>query len=157
MTGLWSFAALALLATGLVRSSRLLEVAGLVTLGGTIVSFALFTVPELEHVSGWSALVLAVACAGAALLQGLLGGRLAVVPAAAVFLGAVLSSFASFQLLSADLEGYGLLAAASAHVVVAAAVWRWRELATSFWTAGLLLGLGCLAAPARRARGSCWP
>ena len=142
VTGLWSLVALALLAAGLVRTSRLLEIAGLVTLGSTIVSFALFTVPELQHVSGWSALVLAGACAVAALLHGLLGGRPTVVSAAAVALGAVLSSFASFQLLSADLEGYGLLAAAAAHLVVAAGVWRRRDLATCFWTAGLVLGLG---------------
>jgi uncharacterized membrane protein len=142
VTGLWSVVALALLTAGLVRTSRLLELAGLVTLGGTIVSFALFTVPELEHVSGWSALVLAGACAGAALLHGLLDGRPTVVAAAAVALGAVLSSFASFQLLSADLEGYGLLAAAAVHLVVAAGVWRRRDLATCFWTAGLVLGLG---------------
>ena len=54
----------------------------------------------------------------------------------------MLSTFASFQLLSADLEGYGPLAAAGAHLVVAAAVWRRRDLATCFWTAGLVLGLG---------------
>ena len=40
------------------------------------------------------------------------------------------------------MEGYGLVAAAGAHLVVAAAVWRRRDLATCFWTAGLLLGLG---------------
>jgi uncharacterized membrane protein len=142
VTGLWSLVALALLTAGLVRTSRLLEIAGLITLGSTIVSFALFTVPELQHVSGWSALVLAGACAVAALLHGLLGGRPTVVSAAAVALGAVLSSFASFQLLSADLEGYGLLAAAAAHLVVAAGVWRRRDLATCFWTAGVVLGLG---------------
>jgi hypothetical protein len=93
-------------------------------------------------VSGWSAIVLAAACAGAALLHGLLGGRPAVISAAAVTLGAVLSSFAALQLLPADQEGYGLLAAAGAHLVVAAAVWRRRDLATCFWTAALLLGLG---------------
>lgn len=140
VTGLWSLTALVLLAGGLVRSARLLEIAGLVTLGGTIASFALFTVPELEHVSGWSALVLAGACSAAAVLHGLLG-RLIVVPAAAVLLGMLLSGFASFRLLTADVEGYGLLAAAVAHLLVAAAVWRWRELATCFWVASLLLGL----------------
>lgn len=141
VTGLWSLAALALLAAGLVRGSRLLEAAGLVTVGVTVVSFALFTVPELGHVSGWSALVLAGACIAAALLHGLLGGRLVVVPAAAVFLGTVLSSFASFQLLSEGLEGYGLLAAAGAYLLVAAAILRRRELATCFWVAGVLLGI----------------
>ena len=68
--------------------------------------------------SGWSALVLAGACAAAALLHGLLASRpLIVIPAAAVTLGALFCGFASFQLLSDDLHGYGLLAAASAHLV----------------------------------------
>ena len=142
VTGLWSLVALALLAIGLARGSQLLEVGGLGGLGGTIVSFALFTVPELDHVSGWSALVLAGACASAALLHGLLVGRLLIVPPAAVTFGALLSGFASFQLLSEDLHGYGLLASASAHVLVAAAVWHRRELATCFWVAAAVLGLG---------------
>lgn len=141
VTGLWSLAALGLLAVGLVRGSRLLEVGSLVALGGTIVSLALFTIPELEHVSGWSSLLLAGACAAAALLHGLLGGRPAVVAATTVALGAVLSSVASFQLLAEELEGYGLLAAAGAHLLVAATVWRWRELATFFWVAALVLEL----------------
>ena len=141
VTGVWSLVALALLAIGLARGSRLLELGGLVGLGGTIVSFVLVTVPELDHVSGWSALVLAGACASAALLHGVLVGRLPIVPPAAVTLGALLSGFASFQLLSDDLHGYGLLASASAHILVAAAVWRRRELATCFWVAAAVLGL----------------
>ena len=142
VTGLWSLVALALLAVG-VRGSQLLEILGLVTLGGTIASFALFTVPELDHVSGWSALVLAGACVSSALLHGLLALRsLILIPAAAVTFGALFSQFASFQLLSEDLHGYGLLASASAHVLLAAAVWRRRELATCFWVAATVLGLG---------------
>lgn len=145
VTGLWSVTALALLAAGLSRKAQLLEVAGLVALGCAIFSFGAFTVPELDLVSGWSALVLAAACGAAALLNGLLGGRLLVVSAAAVSLGAVLSAFAAFELLSAELEGYGLLAAAAAHLLVAAAVWGRRDLATCFWVAALALGLGSSA------------
>jgi hypothetical protein len=111
VTGLWSLVALSLLAVG-ARRSQLLGVCGLVVLGATIMSFAAFTVPEFDHVSGWSALILAGACASAALLHGLLASRpMPVVPAAAVTLGALLSGFASYQLLSEDLFGYGLLAA----------------------------------------------
>jgi hypothetical protein len=140
VTGLWSLVALSLLAVG-ARRSQLLGVCGLVVLGATIMSFAAFTVPEFDHVSGWSALILAGACASAALLHGLLASRpMPVVPAAAVTLGALLSGFASYQLLSEDLFGYGLLAAASAHLLVAAAVWHERELATCFWVAGAVLG-----------------
>ena len=142
VTGLWSLLALALLTAG-VRRSQLLEAGGLVVLGATIVSFAAVTAPELDHVSGWSALVLAGACASAALVHGLLAWRqLILVPAAAVTLGALFSNFASVHLLSDDLHGYGLLASASAHVLVAAAVWRRRELATCFWVAAAFLGLG---------------
>jgi len=140
VTGLWSLIALALLAVGLVRRLQPLEVGGLGTLGGTIASFTVFTVSELDHVSGWSALVLAGVCAAAALLHGLLSGRLPAVPAAAVAFAAVFSAFTSFQLLSEDLHGYGLLAAAAAHTLVAAAVWRRRDLASCFWAAGTVLG-----------------
>ena len=150
VTGLWSLVALALLAIG-VRGSQLLEIGGLAALGVTIASFAAFTVPELDHVSGWSALILAGACASAALLHGLLASRpLPVIPAAAVALGALLSGFASYQLLSEDRFGYGLLAAAAAHLVVAAAVWRKRELATCFWVAGAVLAFVAAGGPARR-------
>ena len=145
VTALWSLAGLGLLAAGLFRSERLLEVAGLVTLGATIAAFALYTVPELEHVSGWSALILTAACAAAALLHGPLGGQRIVVSAVAVFAGALLSRFTSSQLLSAELEGYGVAAFAAAHLLVAAAVWRRRELATCFWVAALVLGLGSAA------------
>ena len=48
-------------------------------------------------------------------------GRCRLSPAAAVTFSALLSGFASYQLLSGDRFGYGLLAAASAHVLVAAA------------------------------------
>jgi uncharacterized membrane protein len=141
VTGLWSLVALAVLAIG-VRGHQLVETSGLGALVVTIASFALFTAPELDHVSGWSALVLAGACAAAALLHGLLTSRpLIVIPAAAVTLGALFCGFASFQLLSDDLHGYGLLAAASAHLVLAATVWRKRDLATCFWVAGGVLGL----------------
>ena len=140
VTGLWSLVALALLAVG-ARRSQLLEAGGLAALGVTIVSFATFTVPELDHVSGWSALILAGACAAAALLHGLLSERpVATVPAAAVTFGVLLSGFASYQLLPEDQSGYGLLSAALAHFLVAAAVWRKRELATCFWVAGAVLG-----------------
>ena len=139
VTGLWSLVALSALALG-VRRSQLLEIGGLAVLGITIASFAFFTVPELDHVSGWSALVLAGACVSAALLYGLLALRpVPVIPWAAVTLSALLSGFASYQLLSGDRFGYGLLAAASAHVLVAAAIWRKRELATCFWVAGTVL------------------
>ncbi len=74
VTGLWSLVALVLLAIG-VRGSQLLEVGGLAVLGGTIAAFATFTVAELDHVSGWSALILAGACISAALLHGLLASR----------------------------------------------------------------------------------
>ena len=139
VTGLWSLVALVLLAIG-VRGSQLLEVGGLAVLGGTIAAFATFTVVELGHVSGWSALILAGACVSAALLHGLFASPpLPVVPAAAVAFSALLSGFASYQLLSEDRFGYGLLVAAAAHLVLAAAVWRKRELATSFWVAGAVL------------------
>jgi len=142
VTGLWSLIALALVAAG-VRSERLLESVGLATLGATIVSFALFTEPELDQVSGWSALVLAGACSTTALLHGLLARRpLIVVPAAAVTFGAIFSMFASDQLLSDDLQGYGLVVSASTHVLLAAAVWRRRGLATCFWVAATVLGVG---------------
>src|SRR6185436_8565685 len=49
------------------------------------------------------------------------------------------SGFASYQLVSGDRFAYGLLAAAAAHLLVAAAVWRKRELATCFWVAGTVL------------------
>jgi uncharacterized membrane protein len=140
--GLWSLVALALLAIG-VRRSRPIEIAGLGVLGVAICSFVLFTVPELDHVSGWSALVLAGACASAALLHGLLAWRpVPVVSAAAVAFSALLSNFASFQLLSDNRHGYGLLVAAAAHALVAAAVWRRREPATWFWVAATALALG---------------
>lgn len=139
VTGLWSVLAIGLLAVGLTRRSRLFEVAGLATLGATLVSFALFTVPELDHVIGWAALVLVAACAATALLHGTLG-RLPTIPAAAVAIGAVLSAGASNELLGDANNGYGLLASASAHVLVAAVVWRWRNLASFFWTAGTVLG-----------------
>ena len=74
VTGLWSLVALVLLAIG-VRGSQLLEVGGLAVLGGTIAAFATFTVTELDHVSGWSALILAGACISAALLHGLFASR----------------------------------------------------------------------------------
>ncbi|MDX6437954.1 MAG: hypothetical protein QOF45_537 [Gaiellaceae bacterium] len=142
VTGLWSLVALALLALG-VRRSQLLEIGGLAVLGVTICSFALFTIPELDHVSGWSALILAGACVSAALFHGLLARRpVPIVPAAAVAFSALLSTFASSQLLSADRHGYGLLVAASAHALIAAAVWRRRELATCFWVAATALGIG---------------
>ena len=141
VTGLWSLVMLAVLAIG-VRGHQLVETSGLGALVVTIAAFAVFTVPELDHVSGWSALVLAGACAAAALLHGLLASRpLIVIPAAAVTLGALFCGFASFQLLSDDVHGYGLLAAASAHLVLAATVWRKRDLATCFWVAGGVLGL----------------
>ena len=60
---------------------------------------------------------------------------------AAVTFSAVFSAFTSVQLLSEDVHGYGLLAAAGAHVLVAAAVWRRRDLASCFWAAGAVLGL----------------
>jgi hypothetical protein len=142
VTALWSLLALGLLAAGLVRRARLLEAAGLVALAATVAALVGFTVPQLEHVSGWSALILATACATAALLHGLLAGRLLVVPAGAVVVGALLSVFASYQLLADDLHGYGLLAAAAGHVLVAAAVWRRRDLAACFWVAGAVLGVG---------------
>jgi uncharacterized membrane protein len=136
VTGLWSLVALSALTIG-VRRSELLEIGGLSALAATIASFATFTVPELDHVSGWSALILAGACGAAALIHGLLTSRpLAVIPWAAVTLSALLSGFASYQLLSEDRFGYGLLAAACAHLLVAAAVWRKRDLATCFWVAG---------------------
>ncbi len=139
VTGLWSLVALVLLAIG-VRGAQLLEIGGLAVLGVTIASFAAFTVPELDHVSGWSALILAAACASAALLYGLLEVRpLPVIPTAAVTLSALLSGFASYQLLSSDRFGYGLLAAAVAHLLVATAVWCKRELASCFWVAGAVL------------------
>ena len=142
VTGLWSLIALVLLALG-VRGSQRLEVAGLAALGATIASFSTFTVAELDHVSGWAALILAGACASAALLHGLLASRpLPVIPAVAVTLGALLSGFTSYELLPDDQFGYGLLAAASAHLIVAAAVWRKRDLSTCFWVAAAVLGLG---------------
>jgi hypothetical protein len=139
VTGAWSLVALVLLAGGLAVRARLLEVAGLVTLGAVAASFAFFTVPELPHVSGWAALVLAGAGAAAALVHGLLGGRLAVVTAGAVALGVVASGFAAFRLLDGDGHGYGLLAAAVAHGLLSAAVWRRRDLASFFWTGGAAL------------------
>jgi hypothetical protein len=145
VTVLWSLVALALLAAG-VRGSQLLHAAGLVAVGATIASFMLFTVPELYQVSGWSALVLVVACISTALLHGLLARppRMAI-PAVAVALGAYLSAFASAQLLSEDWWGYGLLAAAGVYLVLAGAAWRWRGLATCFWVAGAALSLGSAA------------
>lgn len=133
VTGLWSLVAVAVFAIG-VRCAWLLEAAGLVALGVTIVSFALFTVNELDHVSGWSALILAGACASAALLHGLLSRRSQIVVlVATIAFSALLCRFASFQLLSDDLDGYGLLGAAVAHSLLAGAVWRRRDLATCFW------------------------
>jgi hypothetical protein len=141
VTGLWSLVALALVAAG-VRRSQLSEAFGLATLGTTIASFTLFTVPELDRVSGWSALVLAGACITTALLHGLLASRPhIIVPAVAVTFGAVLSQFASDQLLSDERHGYGLLVSASVYVLLAAAVWRRRGLATCFWVAAAALGL----------------
>lgn len=57
-----------------------------------------------------------------------------------VAIGAILSAGASRELLGEANNGYGLLAPAAAHLLVAAAVWRWRNLASCFWTAGLVLG-----------------
>ena len=145
VTGLWSAAALATLAVGLLRRIRLLEIGGLVLLAATIASFVGFTVTELEDVSGWAAIVLAVATAGAALLHGQLSKGVEVVPPFAVALSLLFAAFASFELLDADVHGYGLLTAAAAHGLVAVAVWRRRDLATCFWVAALLLGVGAAA------------
>lgn len=139
VTAAWSALALGLLAAGLALRARLLEIVGLVTLAAICTSFALFTIPELPHVSGWAALVVAGAGAGAGLLNGLLGGRMLVVTAGAVAVGAVASGFASFTLLEDDLHGYGLLASAAAHLLIAATVWRRRDLATCFWGAAAVL------------------
>lgn len=138
VTGTWSAVALGLLAAGLLARTRLLEIAGLATLAAVCWSFALFTIPDLPHVSGWAALVVAVATAAAGLLHGLLG-RPAVIAPSAVAVGALASGFAAFELLEEDLHGYGLLAAAAAHLLVAAAVWRRRDVATWFWGAAALL------------------
>lgn len=142
VTGMWSLLALGLLAAGLALREQLLEIAGLVALGVVAVSFAVFTIPELPHVRGWSALVLAGVFAAAALLHGLLGGRPHVIAAGAVAVGALMSEFASFELLDGDGHGYGLLAAAVAQALLAAAVWRRRDLATFFWTAATVLAAG---------------
>jgi uncharacterized membrane protein len=139
VTGAWSLIALGLLAAGLALRAQLLEIVGLVTLTTVCTSFALFTIPELPHVSGWASLVVAGAGAAAGLVYGLLGGRLLMITAGAVAVGAVASGFASFKLLEEDLHGYGLLGAASAHLLIAAIVWRRRDLATFFWGAAAVL------------------
>ncbi|MGZ8783530.1 MAG: DUF2339 domain-containing protein, partial [Gaiellaceae bacterium] len=145
VSGLWALAALSVLTIGLRRRSLLLEVGGLAGLAAALLSFATFTIDELEPVRGWAALLLAFAWAAAALSHGLLARRLTVVPPLAVAAGAILSTYASVDLLAEDLRGYGLLAAAGAHAAVAIAVWRRRDLATCFWVAGLALGLGAAA------------
>jgi hypothetical protein len=82
-------------------------------------------------------------CIAAALIHGLLARRpLIVVPAAAITFGVFLSEFASDQLLSDERHGYGLLVSASIHVLLAVAVWHRRGLATCFWVAAVVLGLG---------------
>lgn len=141
VTGTWSSVALGLLAAGLLLRAQLLEAAGLVALAAAAGSFALFTLPQLPHVSGWAALVLAGAGAAAALLHGLLGGRPAVIAAGAVALSGLTSAVASFRLLDGDGHGYGLLAGAAAHLLVSAAVWRRRNLATFFWTSAAVLAV----------------
>ena len=138
VTGAWSLLALGLLAAGLLRA-RLLEIVGLATLAAVCIAFALFTIPELPHVSGWAALVVAGAGAAAGLLYGLLGGRLLTITAGAVAVGAVASGFAAIKLLEEDLHGYGLLASAAAHLLIAAVVWRSRDVATFFWGAAAVL------------------
>lgn len=138
VTATWSIVALGLLAAGLVARARLLEIVGLVTLAAVCASFALFTVPDLPHVRGWAALVIAVAAAAAGLMHGLLG-RLVVIAPAAVAVGVLASGFASVELLDDDLHGYGLLAAAAAHLLIAAVIWRSRDVATCFWVAAAVL------------------
>ena len=139
VTGAWSLIALGLLSAGLLHRAPLLQIVGLGALAAVCTAFALFTIPELPHVSGWAALVVAGAGVAAGLLYGLLGGRLITITAGAVAVSAVASGFASFKLLEEDLHGYGLLAAAAAHLLIAAVVWRRRDVATFFWGAAALL------------------
>ena len=145
VTGTWAAIGLGLLAAGLVLRAQLLQIAGLVTEAAVAVSFALFTIPELPHVSGWAGLVVAGAGVATALLYGMLGGRILAISAGAVAIGATASGFAAFKLLDEDLHGYGLLASAAAHLLIAAVVWRRRDLATFLWSAAAVLAL--IAAP----------
>ena len=139
VSGLWSLLAVGLLAVGLVRRWQLFEIAGLAALGATVASFAGFTVDELESVSGWAAVVIATACVATALLHGMLG-RFLVVPAAAIAVDTILAAYASYELFGEANYGYGLLASAGIDLALAAVVWRRRDLASFFWTAGGVLG-----------------
>jgi uncharacterized membrane protein len=141
VTGLAALAALVALAIGVLRPMRSFEVAGLVWLGATLVEFQAFTHEELLDHRGWAALVLAVGLPAAALLHWLAPGRTPLIAVGAVGLGAFLSGYAAVALLDGDAVGYALLASAAAHALVAALVFRARDLATSFWTAATALAL----------------
>jgi len=142
VTVLWSAVALSALTAGLLRGSRLLELSGVAGLGLALVSFELFSVPDLPDHRGWCALVLAVASASGALLHGLLAERTGIVSAGGVALSAALSGFVCVELFAGDARGYALTGAAGAHLAIAAAVYRRRDLSTCFWFGALVLGLG---------------
>ncbi|MBA3246296.1 MAG: DUF2339 domain-containing protein [Actinobacteria bacterium] len=141
VTALWSLTALAVLTAGLLRRSRLLELGGIAGLCFTLLNFQFSTIGSLPEHRGWCAVVLAVAAAAAALLHGLLSRRVEVVPWVGAAISTILSGFVAAELFAGDARGYALAGIGAAHLLVAAIVFRRRDLATCFWLAALVLGL----------------
>ncbi|HSO01369.1 MAG TPA: DUF2339 domain-containing protein, partial [Gaiellaceae bacterium] len=141
VTALWALVSLGALVLGLVRRRQSFEIAALVGLGASLASFELFAVPELGAQREWAALVLCVGLAAAALLHGLLSGAQPLLAGVAVAFSGLLAAFAATELFDGDAVGYALVVGGAVFTLVAAAVFRWRDAATPFWLAGVLLGL----------------
>ncbi|MEJ7568387.1 MAG: DUF2339 domain-containing protein [Gaiellaceae bacterium] len=141
VTTLWSLTALALLAAGMLRRSRLLELGGIVGFGVTLASFEFFSLPELPDHRGWCAVVLAVAAATAALLHGVFSERTGLVSVVGAAFSTALSGFLCAELFAGDARGYALAGIGVAYLFVAATVFGRRNLATCFWVSALVLGL----------------
>ncbi len=138
VTALWCLLGLGALATGARLGSRKLELGGVAGLGATLVSFELFTAPELgDPQIGWSAVALALAYPAGALL----GLRRIWITLAGTGLGAIFAGIAAWKLLEGDPRGYVLVLVAAAYLAVSAALFARRDPASCFWTAGLALGL----------------